>query len=97
MRYGKLQCPFWFHKSANKVRGQLEFPETTAGRRWFEETGELSLSGDRDDVPSRDETNAKKRRREGDGNNKMSTYGPGTGNPFEVSKSDNKKVKGEGG
>ena len=60
------------------------------------ETGELALSGDRGDVPSRDETKTKKRHREGDGNNKMSTYGPGTGNPFEVSKSDNKKVKGEG-
>ena len=53
MQFDKLQCPFWYHKYANKIRGQLAFPETTAGQQWYALTGESesALSGDRGERP----------------------------------------------
>ena len=76
--YGKLQCPFWYHKCANKIRGSIPFTETQPGRRWFDLMGELALSGNRGERPPREETKlGNKRDRHGNDRRKSSIYGPG--------------------
>ena len=78
MQYGKLQCPFWYHEWANKIRGSIPFTETQPGRRWFDLTGESALSGNRGERPPREEAKlGNKRDRHGNDRSK-SIYGPGS-------------------
>ena len=76
MQFDKLQCLFWYHKCANKIRGSIPFTETQLDWRWFTLTGKSALSGNRGERPPREEAKLGNKRDRDGNDRRKSTYGP---------------------